>query len=138
MPERKQRVLIVDPDSKAQMKIANSLIMVSNEDYDIQTCSGLYDAVDLLKKRDFDCIIMDVNLPEMEGYKAVPILRALFPEVKIIMTSSSNSRQIESRIREQGIFYYYIKSFDIDELVQTVKILFKRDGRNHGLLYRHT
>jgi len=77
----------------------------------------------------FDCIIMDVNLPEMMGYEAVAILKAIDPKVQIIMTATENTLELEEKVRKQDIFYYYIKSFDRKELQEAVCDVFKRLGK---------
>ena len=52
----------------------------------------------------------------MKGYEAVAILKRIDPGIRIIMTSKANSRELEARVREQDIFFYFIKSFGKDEL----------------------
>jgi len=72
---------------------------------------------------------MDVNLPEMMGHEAVSILKAIDPKVQIIMTADENTLKLEEKVRKQNIFYYYIKSFEREELVEAVRDVFKRLGK---------
>ena len=72
---------------------------------------------------------MDVNLPEMKGYLAVSILKAIDPKLQIIMTASENTKELEANVRKQDIFYYYIKSFDSKELKEAVWDVFKKTGK---------
>ena len=65
-------------------------------------------------------MVVDVDLPEMKGYEAVPILKAIQPRAKVIMTARSNSKELESKVRRQDVFYYHIKSFNASELASAV------------------
>jgi DNA-binding NarL/FixJ family response regulator len=63
---------------------------------------------------------MAVDLQEMKGYDAVSIIRKIDPKIKVIMTTKKNTRKLESKVREQDIYYYFIKSFGKDELVLAI------------------
>ena len=62
----------------------------------------------------------------MKGYEAVSILKAIDPKVQIIMTAAKNSMDLEVEVRKQDIFYYYIKSFDREELKEAVRDVFRK------------
>jgi len=69
---------------------------------------------------------MEVNLPEIKGYDAVPIIKSIDPNLKIIITTRKNSRQLEAKVRSQEIFYYFIKSFGHDELKLAIRNAFSQ------------
>jgi DNA-binding response OmpR family regulator len=87
-----------------------------SENYAVDTGSSLTDAIKMLSGNSISCLILDVDLPEMKGYEAVSILKNISPALKIIMTTKTNSRELEAKVREQDIFFYFIKSFSKDEL----------------------
>lgn len=121
-----RRILIIDPDKRVAQELSSLLIV---EGYDVEISEGIGDAAKKLKDVKFDCIIMDVDLPDAEGYKAVPILKAIAPKAQIIMTAAKNTIELEEKVRKQDIFYYYIKSFDPKELKQAVRDAFKKLGK---------
>lgn len=121
-----RRILIIDPDSKAAQELSSLFI---DEGCDVETSGGIREAAERIRDVKFDCVIMDVHLPHMEGYKAVPILKAIDPKVQIIMTATENTLELEEKVRKQDIFYYYIKSFDREELKEAVQDVFKRLGK---------
>jgi CheY-like chemotaxis protein len=116
-----RRVLIIDPDPKERQDLARSL---REEPYFIDTGKSLSEAIKKVSGGGFDCLIMDINLPEMKGYEAVPILKHLDPELKIIMTTRKNTKPLEAKVREQDIFFYFIKSFGKHELRLALKSAF--------------
>ena len=67
------------------------------------------------------CAIIDVELADMPGLKAVQILRQLCPHVKIIFTTPENTGDLEAQVRALDVFYYYLNSADGAELVAAVK-----------------
>ena len=126
MKAESKRILIVDPDSQAARELSSVFI---GEGYDVEVSLCVKDAAERINDVKFDCIIMDVDLPEMEGFKAVSILKAIDPKIEIIMTASENTTELEANVRKQDIFYYYIKSFDRKELIEAVRDVFKKMGK---------
>ena len=118
-----KRILIIDPDTVVAEEL---LALFSLKGYDVERCKGITEATQRIKNAKFDCIIMDIQLPEIKGYEAVPILKAIDPTLKIIMTAAENTKELETKVREQDIFYYYIKSFDLKELELAVDSIFQK------------
>ncbi len=112
-----RRILILDPDTMAVYRLFSDLIQ---EGFEVESSTCITEAVDRIKDVEFDCIVMDVNLPKIKGYDAVSIIKAIDPNVKIIMTAEKNDMDLELEIRKQDIFYYHIKSFDRKELMAAI------------------
>ena len=110
-------ILVVDPDPKAVEDWRTSLAI---QGLNVESAGSVKEAANKLKALQCGCLVIDVDLPEMKGYEAVPILKAIQPLAKVIMTAGVNSRELESRVRQQDIFYYHIKSFSPSELATAV------------------
>ncbi len=110
-------VLVVDADPKA---VEDWRACLSVEGINIEKASSVKEAATKLKVLQCGCLVVDVDLPEMKGYEAVPILKAIQPRAKVIMTARLNSKELESKVREQDVFYYHIKSFSTSELASAV------------------
>jgi DNA-binding NtrC family response regulator len=121
MAEGEKRVLIIDPDPKDRRDLAQSL---KDENYHIEMGKNLSEAIKKISEGCFNCLVMDVDLPEMRGYEAVSILKNLDPKLKVIMTTKKNTKRLEAKAREQDIFFYFIKSFGKDELRLAIKNAF--------------
>jgi len=120
-----RRILIVDPDKRVSQELSS---LFTGESYDVEISEGVREAIERISNVKFDCVIMDVNLPEMEGFKAVPMLKAIDSKVQIIMTAVENTAELEANVRKQDIFYYYIKPFNRGELKEAVRDVFKKKG----------
>ena len=121
-----RRIVIVDPDVEAAEEFRD---MFTSRSYEVEVCTGLTDAIRAIRNAKFDCVVMDMKLPEIMGHEAVPIIRAIEPSLAVILTTASNTKEMESKARSQDIHYYYIKSFDRKELEQAVDSLFQAGAK---------
>ncbi len=120
-----KHILIIDPD----LGFRESLISLFMGEMIVEARSSVTTAAELMKNVRLDCIIMDVNLPDMKGHQAVKILKSIDPAVQVIITAAENSREQEMLVRQQDIVYYHIKSFDREELKLAVENVFRKLGK---------
>lgn len=123
MNKIERKILIIDPDSKERNQLAEYF---KKKKYSVETGEGLTDAVKKLAQNHYPCIIMDVDLPEMKGYDAVSIIKNIEPKTKVIVTTKKNSKNLEAKVREQDIFFYFIKSFGKEELKLAINNVFSK------------
>ncbi|HHF42913.1 MAG: hypothetical protein DRI99_01980 [Candidatus Aminicenantes bacterium] len=123
MMEIERKILLIDPDPRDREILA---ALLREENYSVETGKSLKEALEKLAQGGFHCLVMEVHLPEMKGYEAVPIIKNLDPNLKIIMMTNKNSRQLEAKVREQDIFYYFIKSFGQEELILAIRNAFSQ------------
>lgn len=64
LAEKMRKVLLVEDDKAQQMAISQ---LISGEDVELQVVSKGTEAIDLIKQINFDCIILDLNLPDIPG-----------------------------------------------------------------------
>ena len=91
MNEMEKRILIIDPNCTERTVMAAFL---RGENFHVETGKGLPDAIKKISASGYDCLIMDVNLPEMKGYEAVSIIKNIDPKIKIIMTTKKNTKRL--------------------------------------------
>jgi len=121
--DKEKRVLIIDSNIPERTVMATYL---KSENFYVETGRGIKDAVKKISEGHFGCLIMDIELPEMKGYEAVPILKSIDPQIKIIMTTKKNTKSLEAKVRKQEIFFYFIKSFDKEELKLAINNAFSK------------
>ena len=115
--EDKKNILLIEPNENERNSLSEFL---REEMYSVEVGNGFSDAVKKISSGNYDCLIMEVDLPEIKGYEAVSIIKNLDPEIKIIMITKKNNKNLESRVREQDIFYYFLKSFGNEELILAI------------------
>ena len=69
-------------------------------------------ALERVREKMFDLVLLDIFLPDIKGYDLIPKLKEVWPEIRIVTLTGYNSRELEMKIRKQGIIYYMIKPID--------------------------
>jgi DNA-binding NtrC family response regulator len=113
-------ILIVEPDPKT----ARDLFGVFQSEprrYKTEIAESVTEAIEKTRAAAFDCVILDADLPEMTGYEAVWLMKTINSNPAIILTARENNIELETKAREQNIFYYHIRSADADELKSAVR-----------------
>jgi len=74
------------------------------------------EAVNAIKEKTFDVVLMDIQMPVMDGYEAVDEMRKLGIEHPIVALTANAMKGYELRILEAGFSHYQTKPIDIDKL----------------------
>jgi CheY-like chemotaxis protein/signal transduction histidine kinase/CHASE3 domain sensor protein len=94
-----RRVLVVEDDARQRESIRQ---LLSSEDVEILGVATAREALDQLKKTTFDCLVLDLSLPDLSGYEMLQRMAETdgvsFPPV-IVYTGRSLSRDEEQRLR---------------------------------------
>ncbi len=87
------------------------------------------EALEVVTHNDVDAVLLDVMLPELDGFETCRRLRSALDEsLPIIMVTALDNEECRRRGYEAGADAYFAKPFDPDELIETVRILI---GKNH-------
>ena len=108
-------VLIVD-DYPAVRTTLRSLLETECSVVCIEAMNGL-DAIAKAKISRPDLIILDLCMPEMNGFEAATVLQKTMPQVPLFLFTSHQNREIESQAASAGIRCVFSKQTDINELV---------------------
>ncbi|WP_342528256.1 response regulator [Chryseomicrobium sp. FSL W7-1435] len=68
-------------------------------------------------------LLMDLYIPDVEGYELVKQVRATYPAIRIVMVTAANSRKDVETLHSYGVFDYLVKPFDESRLHKTFKQL---------------
>jgi DNA-binding NtrC family response regulator len=93
---------------------------ITEQGHRLKTVDNLKDLLMTLQSEKIQVLVMDVGLPEAMGYEAISIIKGLDRKLPIIVTADENNAEQESRIRHQGIFYYHVNSFGMDDLILAI------------------
>jgi PAS domain S-box-containing protein len=112
------RVLLVEDNSINRMVAVNSLhyfnCMVT------EATNGM-EAIEILKDKDFDIILMDVQMPEMDGIEATMKIREEFNlQIPIIALTASAFKSEVDKCKTAGMDDYITKPFDEFALIETI------------------
>lgn len=79
-------------------------------------------ALDIIKKDIFDCILLDLMLPGVDGFTILEFIRSKNKSTKVIVMTNLGQPEDRSRVEKLGITSYYVKSeVSISQLADAVK-----------------
>lgn len=78
------------------------------------------EAVNALEKQVYDIVLLDIQMPVMDGIEAAKIIRSKFPSCKIIVLTMSDSKMQMIEMLELGVSGYVLKNTDETELTDAI------------------
>jgi DNA-binding NarL/FixJ family response regulator len=112
-------VLVVDDHPLYRNGIRRIL---SNIDF-ITHCEEAENGIDCLKKlkiAHYDIILLDLQMPEMDGVETAGVIKREFPKSKIIILTMSDSKRQMIELLDMGVLGYVLKSTDEMELTDAI------------------
>lgn len=94
----------------------------------LASVNNIKDVLMTLQRGHVNVLVLDACLPEEMGFEAISIIKGLCPKLPIIVTAAENNPELESQIRQKGIFYYHVKSFGPEELVLAIANAMERSS----------
>jgi two-component system sensor kinase len=110
-------VLVVD-DSEENRRLAS--LYLERAGARVSTAQNGREAVDLAREQPFDLILMDVQMPVLDGYSATRELRAGGLEVPIVALTANAMSEDQDASREAGCTGFLSKPIDMDRLLEEV------------------
>lgn len=112
-------VLIIDDDSRNIFALSLAL---KAKGYQVISCQGATEGIEILKSnKDVDVVLMDMMMPEMDGYEALQAIRAEKIEVPVLAVTAQAMSGDRERCIAAGAWDYVSKPIDIDRLVVAIE-----------------
>jgi DNA-binding NarL/FixJ family response regulator len=83
--------------------------------------------LNLLKHLKPDVILLDIHMPIMDGYTALPEIKKLYPDMKVIMLSMNNDPSIITRMMEIGANSYLTKESDSETIYHAIRTCYEQE-----------
>ena len=117
------KVLVIDDEPGVRELISESLRI--SEITAVQAADGL-EALSLLRRENFDLLILDINMPKLDGLALLEKLRTEGMSVPVLMLSARADKTDINQGLRVGADDYLTKPFSIEELVLRVKAIMRR------------
>ena len=113
------KILLADDEAHIR-KFVSLLLRQLGSPTIIEATNGVQ-ALTLYESERPDLVLLDVNMPELDGLQALAGLRALDPDCAVIMLTSLTTRQTVEQAAELGAVHYLRKDTPKDEILQTLQ-----------------
>lgn len=125
------KLLIVDDEEKIRTLISKYAVF---EGYDVVCAEDGMTAMELLRQKDFDLVILDIMLPDIDGFTVCRNLRKT-KSTPVIMLSARGEEYDRLHGFEVGVDDYVTKPFSPKELMMRVAAILKRTSNVSGDLF---
>jgi len=125
------KLLVIEDEEKLAKNIAN---FMEGEDFSVDMALDGEEGLDLALSSSYDCIILDILLPGMDGFEICSFLRnEMKSDIPIILLTALG--EVENKIKglNIGADDYLSKPFDLRELLARVKALIRRNQLKRGV-----
>jgi two-component system response regulator PilR (NtrC family) len=111
-------ILVVDDENSMREFLE---IMLNKEGYQVATAAGGGEAIDLLKTSDFDLVITDIRMKEIDGLEVLKKCKELHPNTIVILISAYASTSTAVEAMKWGAYDYLPKPFKVREIKAVIR-----------------
>jgi DNA-binding response OmpR family regulator len=118
-------VLVTDDEPITRMLVK---LLLEKQHYEVLEAANGRDAVEIATRERPDLMMIDLNMPEMDGYEAISRLRRdmSLATMPILVLTSEEGPGVERRVLQLGADDYIVKPFDPEVLLSRVNAVFRR------------
>jgi len=113
------RVLIVDDVDQVRYDLGIALALSGGLEIIGEAANGL-EAVRLAERLNPDVVLMDLEMPVMDGYEATRWIKTRFPFCKVVALTVHGYEEAREKARQSGVDDFIVKGAQIQEIVQTI------------------
>lgn len=110
-------ILLIDIDFFAAGAVKKSIKQLVRN---IETANSAEDALIKVSNNKFDLVLLSISSKAFDGCKLIQQVKSICPDIKIVTMTDQNSRELELKIRKQGVLFYMITPFNIKVLKDIV------------------
>ena len=124
-PENKGTILYVEDNPDNRLLVRRILL---SEDYSLLEATDAKEALNVLQSTQPDLILMDINMPDMDGYTLTAKIKSLpgFDRVPILALTANVMRGDKEKTLEAGCDGYIQKPLDIEQLTREIERFISR------------
>ena len=127
MTEISAKILLVDDDRQTRLKLSRTL---EGQGHDVSAVDGGRVALEILADQSFDLILLDVLMPELDGFEVLRSLKAdeRMSAIPVIVVSALEGKQPEEMSKRLGAEAYVTKPVDAEVLNAQILACLGRGG----------
>jgi putative nucleotidyltransferase with HDIG domain len=112
------RILVVDDETPVRTMIAAAL---ERQGYSIEMASGASEALEALELNNFNMVLTDIVMQEVNGIALLERIHALQPNLPVVMVTAVHDIAVAIDAMRRGAYDYLLKPFEREQLISTVE-----------------
>ena len=116
-----KQILIVEDDSFLNKMVAYNL---TADGYGVTSALNARTAAEAIRQREFDLVLLDINLPDGNGFELCKLIKPQHPDTIVIFLTANDQESDQIRGYEVGAVDYITKPFVIGALQRKIKAMF--------------
>lgn len=119
----RQRLVLVDDNADVR-ELLRVVLSDPNSPFEVvaEACDGL-EAIEVARAHQPDFVLLDLAMPRMDGVEALPRIRKVAPDAKVVIHSAFKKERLWSRVEASGAVAYLEKGISPDELISELTTL---------------
>ena len=113
------RILIVDDVEQVRRDLRTALTLTGNIEIIGEAANGL-EAVGLAESLKPDVVLMDLEMPVMDGYESTRQIKALYPSCRVVALTVHDYESARAEAHHSGVDAFLIKGAPVQSIVQTL------------------
>ena len=126
----KIKIMIVDDHALMREGLTKILEMEDNLEVVIRAANG-NEAIDYIEKNSVDIVLLDINMPNMNGIETLKKMKQMQPEIKIIMLTVYDTREYLIETLNLGANGYMLKDAETDSLIKAIETVYNGGSYIH-------
>ncbi len=124
--DKQDRSILIVEDSSTTRALIRAIIEEMGDFHTVEASSG-FDALKLLPTQEFDLIITDINMPDINGLEFINFMKSnpKYKDLPLIIVSTERSEEDKKRGMALGAKAYITKPFKANELQEVIKKVIK-------------
>jgi DNA-binding NtrC family response regulator len=114
----KSHVLVVDDEEALRTVLGSEL---ANSGYDVSTASDGDEAISVIQNKKFDLVLLDIKMPNVDGFEVLKFVKKNFPKLKVIMLTGFADLKNAIESKKHGAEDFVSKPYDLVDLLTTIE-----------------
>ncbi len=113
----KSRVLVVDDEEALRYLLSTELVA---EGYEVETAGDGDEAIEAIKKKDYDVVLLDIKMPRVDGFEVLRFIKQNKPEIKVIMLTAYADVKNAIEALKLGASDFVSKPYDLEDILTSI------------------
>ena len=124
MDEHMDKISLLLVDDEVEF-LAPMVKRLKKRNYQVQTSTNGPDAIDFIRKNPVELVVLDVQMPGMDGIETLSQIKSIDPSIGVVMLTGHANIEAAIAGMELGAFDYLMKPMNFDELVYKLQDVYR-------------